>query len=225
MAKILLVEDERNFALVLKDYLVMNGHEVVLAAHGEEGLRCFEEFKFDLCLLDVMMPRKDGFTLAIEIRAADPHIPLLFLTARGQREDQIRGYRAGADDYIVKPFDSEVLLLKMKAMLGRRESHATQEQFQFGRFTFQPRLRLLKERDGSETRLSPREASLLELLCRHRDDVLPRARALKLIWKEDTYFNGRSMDVYIARLRKRLAADPALEIVNLHGDGYSLRTL
>jgi len=220
-----LVEDERNFALVMKDYLSMNGYEVALACNGEEGSRLFQEQKYDLCLLDIMMPRKDGFSLAAEIRGKDREVPLLFLTARGQREDMLKGYKLGADDYIVKPFDSEVLLLKIKAILTRqRNLNGTEAQEHlFGAFSFNAKLRLLKHKQGQETRLSPKEAALLNLLCQHRNDVLPRDRALKLIWKEDNYFTGRSMDVYIVKLRKYLSSDPLVAINSLHGNGYSLQ--
>lgn len=223
--KILLVEDEKNFALVLKDYLKMSGFDVVLCENGITGMDAFRADKFGLCIVDVMMPKKDGFTLSEEIRALDKDVPLIFLTARGMREDMIRGYRLGADDYIVKPFDSELLLLKIKALLNRRngtkntEGHHLHE---IGQYNFNARLRTLKGKKGGEIKLSPKESALLNLLCQHKNDVLTREHALKQIWSEDNYFTARSMDVYIVKLRKYLSADPSIEINNLHGNGYSL---
>jgi two-component system, OmpR family, response regulator len=224
MSRILLVEDEKNFAQVLKDYLGMNGYSVVLCENGEQGLQAFRESTFDLCVLDIMMPRKDGFTLGSEIRAINKNIPFIFLTARSQRADMIKGYKTGADDYIIKPFDSELLLLKIKAILNRRGNALLDEDYlhELGQFNFNARLRLLKTKKGNETKLSPKEAALLNLLCQRKNDVLLREIALKEIWKEDTYFTARSMDVYIVKLRKYLSSDPSIEINNLHGNGYCL---
>jgi two-component system, OmpR family, response regulator len=170
------------------------------------------------------MPKKDGFSLAAEIRSLNKNVPLLFLTARNMREDMIKGYTLGADDYITKPFDSEVLLLKLKAILNRNTNNLNAETFshEIGSFSFNSKLRTLKNRKGVETRLSPKEAALLNLLCQHRNDVLPREKALKMIWKDDNYFTARSMDVYIVKLRKYLQEDASVEINNLHGNGYSL---
>lgn len=224
MHKLLLVEDEKNFATVLKDYLRMNGFTVDLCENGEEGITAFRQGSYDLCIVDVMMPKKDGFTMAAEIRALNRRVPLVFLTARAMREDVIKGYRTGADDYIIKPFDPEVLLLKLNAMLARREPLAADGHVHsIGSFEFNAKLRTLKHKGGEETRLSPKEAALLNMLCQHRNDVLPREKALRQIWKEDNYFTGRSMDVYIVKLRKYLAQDAAVEINNLHGNGYSLQ--
>ena len=225
MTKILLVEDEKNFAQVLSDYLRMNGFEIILAENGESGLKLFEEEPVDLCIVDVMMPKKDGFTLSRDIRARNKNIPLIFLTARGMREDMIKGYQIGADDYIVKPFDSELLLFKIKAILKRKnrgEQILEQYEHHIGTFSFNGKLRTLKNNKGEEKKLSPKEAALLNLLCQHKGDVLRRDFALKQIWKEDNYFTGRSMDVYIVKLRKYLASDETVEINNLHGDGYTL---
>lgn len=222
---ILLVEDEKNFASVLKDYLKMNGYEVILCDNGMTGIETFRSDKFDLCILDVMMPKKDGFTLSEEIRAIDKEVPLIFLTARGMREDMIRGYKIGADDYIVKPFDSELLLLKIKAILARRQNiaHNTEHYLhEIGKYSFNAKLRTLKGKEGNAIKLSPKESALLNLLCQHKNDVLTRERALKQIWSEDNYFTARSMDVYIVKLRKYLSADPSIEINNLHGNGYTL---
>ena len=222
-AKLLLVEDEKNFGSVLKEYLKMNGFTVELCENGETGLQAFKASKFDLCMIDVMMPKKDGFTLSAEIKALDKDVPFLFLTARAMREDVIKGYTLGAEDYIIKPFDSEVLLLKIRAILNRSAQRLGSQDFlhDLGSFHFNARLRSLKSKN-KEIRLSPKEAALLNLLCQHRNDVLTRETALKQIWQEDTYFTARSMDVYIVKLRKYLAEDAGIEISNLHGNGYSL---
>lgn len=223
-AKLLLVEDEKNFGMLLRDYLVMNGFLVELCEDGMQGLKKFRSDTFDLCIVDVMMPRKDGFTLASEIRAIDRKIPLLFLTARTMKEDMIKAYRIGADDYITKPFDSELLLYKLNAILNRREQTTADalNHYTIGTFTFQPKLRILKHLNHPDIKLSPKEAALLQLLCEHQNDVLPREKALKQIWKDENYFTGRSMDVYIVKLRKYLQPDNSVEISNLHGNGYSL---
>ena len=220
-AKVLLVEDEKNFGIVLRYYLNMNGYEVTLCENGELGLEAFKNNSFDLCIVDVMMPKKDGFTLASEIKALNKNTPFVFLTARGMREDMIKGYKLGADDYLTKPFDSEVLLLKLNAILNRKSSD-NNDTFvhEIGKFSFNAKLRILKS--DKEEKLSPKEAALLNLLCQHKNDVLPREKALKQIWNDDSYFTGRSMDVYIVKLRKYLAGDTTIEINNLHGNGYSL---
>jgi two-component system, OmpR family, response regulator len=224
MPKLLLVEDEKNFALVLKDYLSMNGYEVCLAENGEEGLKLFQQEKFDLCIFDVMMPKKDGFSLSKEIKALNKDAPFLFLTARAIREDIIKGYHFGAEDYIIKPFDSEVLLLKIKAILNRSQTLTGFETYlhQIASFEFNAKLRILKQEKGETYKLSPKEAELLHLLCLNKNDVLLREKALKQIWKEDTYFTGRSMDVYVVKLRKYLSADQSIEISNVHGNGFCL---
>ncbi len=221
--KILLVEDEKNFGMVLRDYLSMNGFEVTLCENGELGLENFKTNKFDLCIVDVMMPKKDGFTLASEIKELNKNVPFIFLTARGMRDDMIKGYKLGADDYITKPFDSEVLLLKLKAILNRHSADNSDTFLhEIGKFSFNAKMRTLKSEKNKEEKLSPKEAALLNLLCQHKNDVLPREKALKQIWNDDSYFTGRSMDVYIVKLRKYLASDSNLEINNLHGNGYSL---
>jgi DNA-binding response OmpR family regulator len=221
--QILLVEDEKNFGRILKDYLSMNGYTVVLCEDGEQGLASFKEGKFDLCILDVMMPKKDGFTLGNEIKEINVQIPLLFLTAKGMKDDILKGYKLGADDYITKPFDSEVLLYKIKAILGRNnKTESSVEEFEIGSFVFNSKMRTLKQ-DNTQIKLSPKESALLKMLCEFKNDVMPREKALKEIWKEDNYFTGRSMDVYIVKLRKFLASDPKIEINNLHGNGYCLQ--
>src|SRR5246500_4184502 len=216
--KVLLVEDDTNFGQVLKNYLELNDFVVELARDGILGLAAFRREKFDICLLDVMMPNMDGFTLAEEIRDIDPDVPLFFLSAKTMKEDIIQGYKLGADDYITKPFDSEVLLLKIKAILKRNEEMHKEEvnaEFDLGKYHFNPRLRELTV-NGKVQTLSPKENELLKMLSEYKNDLLPREAALKKIWGSDTYFNGRSMDVYIAKLRKYLKEDSAVEIVNIH---------
>lgn len=221
--KILLVEDERNFGTILRDFLAMNGFSVTLCENGDIGLSIFKNEKFDLCIVDVMMPKKDGFTLGAEIKEIDASIPIIFLTAKTLREDVIKGYKTGADDYVTKPFDSEVLLYKIKAIVNRNKKIvSTIEEFEIGSFFFNSKLRLLKHND-KEIKLSPKEAALLKMLCEFKNDVLPREKALKEIWKDENYFTARSMDVYIVKLRKLLASDGKIEINNLHGNGYCLQ--
>ncbi len=224
-SKILLVEDDTNFGQVLKNYLEINDFIVELARDGILGLAAFRREKFDICLLDIMMPNMDGFTLAEEIRNVDPDVPLFFLSAKSMKDDILTGYKLGADDYITKPFDSEVLLHKIKAVLKRnqelQERHHAQVEFKIGEFRFNSKLRTL-EIFGKAQTLSPKENELLTMLCEYKNDLLPREAALKRIWGSDTYFNGRSMDVYIAKLRKYLKSDPNVEIVNIHGNGFRL---
>lgn len=223
-ATILLCEDDQNLGLVLKNYLELNDYDVVLERDGRLGLAAFQRQKFDLCLLDVMMPHMDGFTLAEAIRDVDPEIPLFFLSAKTMKEDIIQGYKLGADDYITKPFDSEVLLLKIKAILKRNEDlnkEQENKEYNLGSYHFNPKLRELSHAGKTQT-LSPKENELLKMLAEHLNDLLPRDQALKKIWGSDTYFNGRSMDVYIAKLRKYLKDDEKIEIVNIHGNGFRL---
>jgi two-component system, OmpR family, response regulator len=222
--KILLVEDDQNLGMVLKNYLELNDYDVTLERDGILGLAAFRREKYELCLLDVMMPNMDGFTLAEEIRDTDPDVPLFFLSAKTMKEDIINGYKLGADDYITKPFDSEVLLLKIKAILKRNEEMnrvSDNLEFDLGKYHFNPKLRELTA-DGKTNTLSPKENELLKMLAEFKNDLLPREQALKRIWGSDTYFNGRSMDVYIAKLRKYLKEDTSIEIVNIHGNGFRL---
>jgi two-component system, OmpR family, response regulator len=222
--KILLCEDDQNLGMVLKNYLELNDYDVTLERDGRLGLAAFQREKFDICLLDVMMPHMDGFTLAEEIRDVDPDIPLFFLSAKTMKEDIIQGYKLGADDYITKPFDSEILLHKIQAILKRNEEmnkEIENMEFDLGHFHFNPKLRELTIHGRTQT-LSPKENELLRMLAEHKNDLLPREKALKKIWGSDTYFNGRSMDVYIAKLRKYLKEDENLEIVNIHGNGFRL---
>jgi two-component system OmpR family response regulator len=219
---ILLVEDDQSFGGVLRDYLSINEFNVVLCEDGERAIAAFETGKFDLVITDVMMPLKDGFTLAEEIRKINADVPLIFLTARSQKDDILRGYRTGADDYIPKPFDSEVLLYKIKAVLSRKQTnHETVKRFALGVFTFDPSERLLTGGEKPE-RLSPREAELLQLLAVFGNRVLPRQEALKKIWGDDSYFNARSMDVYVTRLRRKLRSDPRIQIETVYGTGFKL---
>jgi two-component system OmpR family response regulator len=222
--KILLCEDDQNLGSVLKNYLELNDFDVTLERDGRLGLAAFQREKFELCLLDIMMPHMDGFTLAEEIRDIDPDIPLFFLSAKTMKEDIIQGYKLGADDYITKPFDSEVLLMKIKAIMKRNEEttrEAENKEFDLGGYHFNPKLRELSHAGKTQT-LSPKENELLKMLSEHMNDLLPREQALKKIWGSDTYFNGRSMDVYIAKLRKYLKEDDKIEIVNIHGNGFRL---
>ncbi len=223
--KILLVEDDTNFGQVLKNYLELNDFVVELARDGILGLAAFRRERFDICLLDVMMPNMDGFTLAEEIRNVDPDVPLFFLSAKSMKDDILTGYKLGADDYITKPFDSDVLLSKIKAVLKRnqelQEKQHSQIEFNIGSYHFNSKLRTLKHGSDTST-LSPKENELLLMLCEYKNDLLPRETALKRIWGSDTYFNGRSMDVYIAKLRKYLKEDSSVEIVNIHGNGFRL---
>lgn len=225
--KLLLVEDDPSFGAVLKDYLTLNDYDVTLATDGEDGLEKFKSDTFDLCLSDVMMPKKDGFTLAKEIIDINPDIPLIFLTARNMREDILTGYKLGANDYITKPFDSEVLLYKINAVLqrnsnnGNNEDKEDKEIYEISNFKFNTKLRQLEVKDKMY-KLSPKENELLKLLCKYKNDLMPREEALTKIWHNDNYFTSRSMDVYIAKIRKLLKNDENVEIVNIHGEGFRL---
>ncbi|MBT4779173.1 MAG: response regulator transcription factor [Polaribacter sp.] len=225
--RILLVEDDPNFGIVLKDYLGLNDYHVTHAKDGIEGLIMFKNNSYDLCILDVMMPRKDGFSLAQDIRATDKEVPIIFLTAKTLKEDVLKGYSVGADDYLNKPFDSEVLLYKIKAILQRKDSDTSSdsEQFEFviGQFFFNSKLRHLSiGENGEPQKLSPKESKLLKMLAIHKNDLMPRELALTKIWRDDNYFTSRSMDVYIAKLRKYLKSDENVEILNIHGEGFRL---
>lgn len=224
--KILLVEDDPNFGSILKDYLLLNDFDVTLAKNGMEGFEKFKKDNYDLCILDVMMPYKDGFTLAKEIREKNKEVPLIFLTAKTMKEDIIKGYKVGADDYLNKPFDSEVLLMKIKNILQRKASETkvedTRFEFEFGDFHFNSKLRFLTYNNEEPIKLSPKENELLKLLVIHENDVMKRELALTKIWRDDNYFTSRSMDVYIAKLRKYLKKDDNVEILNIHGDGFRL---
>lgn len=227
--RVLLVEDDPNFGAVLKDYLSLNDYNVTLAKDGIEGLIMFKNGEYDICILDVMMPRKDGFSLAKDIRGNNLDVPIIFLSARAMKEDILKGYQAGADDYLIKPFDSEVLLYKIKAILQRKEVEKSTkdidaEQFEFtiGKFHLNSKLRFLTFDKNQPTKLSPKENKLLKLLILHKNDLMPRELALTKIWRDENYFTSRSMDVYIAKLRKYLREDPNVKILNIHGEGFRL---
>ena len=224
--KILLVEDDRNFGDVLKSYLEMNDYEVTLATDGEAGLEQYKKAPYDLCIFDVMMPRKDGFTLAKEIREQDTETPIIFLTAKTLKEDVLEGFKIGADDYIAKPFNSEELLYRVQAILKRshKQDDPKEEikEFTIGKYHFNYPLRILTYDGTSKDKLSPKEAHLLRLFCIYKNDVLPRSIALTKIWGEDNYFTARSMDVFVTKLRKYISKDDQLEIVNIHGNGFRL---
>ena len=222
-SRILLVEDDQSFGAVLKDYLMMNDYDVTLAVDGELGLKAFMEDEYDLCIFDVMMPKKDGFSLAEDVKKINKNMPIIFLTARNMKEDILKGYQLGADDYITKPFDTELLLYKIKAILQRSAvvEEEEQEHFEISNIIFDSVLRQLKVHD-KEYKLSPKENELLKMLCLHRTDFMPRDLALRKIWKKENYFTARSMDVYIAKLRKILKGDDGLEIINVHGEGFRL---
>ena len=224
--KILIVEDDTNFGNILKEYLSLNDYAISLAKNGIEGFEKFKKDEFDLCILDVMMPYKDGFTLAKEIREINETVPLIFLTAKNLKEDVLKGFKVGADDYLTKPFDSEVLLAKIKAIMNRNNAKTlpTSDDFEFtfGDFSFNSKLRFLIYKNEEPIKLSPKENQLLRLLVIHINDLLPREVALNKIWRDDNYFTSRSMDVYIAKLRKYLSADDKVQILNIHGEGFRL---
>jgi DNA-binding response OmpR family regulator len=202
---------------------MFNDFVVDLERDGVQGLRAYKQGEYDLCIFDIMMPKKDGLTLATEVKAIDNGQPLIFLTAKGQKEDIIAGYSAGADDYLVKPFDTDVLLYKIQAIIGRNLADVEEEpdEIQIGKLIFKPKIRQLIVGD-SITKLSPKECDLLKLLAAYKNQLLPRSKALLKIWKEDNYFTGRSMDVYVAKLRKYLKVDESLRIENVHGEGFRL---
>ena len=222
---VLLLEDDANLGLILQEHLQMKGYRVSLCVNGEQGLRAFYDGTFDICLVDVMMPKKDGFAFAREVRKIDRETPLIFLTAKSLKEDKIMGFTLGCDDYITKPFSIEELILRIQAVLKRTgKSESTDEdptEFTIGRFAFDSRRQTL-EIDGDKRKLTPKETELLQLLCLHMNHTLPRETALRRIWGDDSYFSGRSMDVFISKLRKYLKADPKVEIMGIHGQGFRL---
>lgn len=220
---ILLVEDEENFGSLLQNYLKLSQYEVTWVKDGAQGYSTFTNGKFDLCIFDVMMPNMDGFTLAENVRSKNTGTPIFFLTARGMKEDMIRGYKLGADDYLTKPFDVEILLLKLEAIFQRTSElrGPVQEIYQLAGYTYHTATRVLHHSE-EERKLSPKEGALMQLLCEYLNQVLPRERALKEIWSEDSYFTTRSMDVYITKLRKYLKHEPDVQIENVHSSGYML---
>lgn len=220
--KVLLTEDDKNLGTILKAYLEAKGFPTTLCTDGQEGLEKFKRDDFQFCILDVMMPVMDGFALAAEIRKLDKKVPLLFLTAKAMQDDKIQGFELGADDYLTKPFSMEELLLRMKAILRRSaEDTVRPTSFKVGSFSFDYNRQMLTK-DGEENKLTSKEAELLRLLCENMNKVLDRSVALNKIWFDDSYFNARSMDVYITKLRKYFKSDPQIELMNVHGVGFKL---
>jgi DNA-binding response OmpR family regulator len=222
--QILLVEDDHNFGSVLKAYLEMNGFLVNWVEDGKFAVKEFNSRQYDICVLDVMLPNIDGFSIAKNIRELNQNVPFIFVTAKTLKEDILKGYSMGADDYITKPFDSEVLICKINAILsrsGNKLANSVEEEIKIGKYDYNPILREIKIK-GFSQKLSPKESELLKLLNDHRNDILPRELALRSIWGEDNYFTTRSMDVYITKLRKYLKSDPGIEIINIHGNGFRL---
>lgn len=226
--KILLVEDDPNLGQLLQEYLELKGYQTMLARDGEKAFVFYQQNRFDLCIFDVMLPKKDGFSLAKEIRVSNKQIPIIFLTAKSLKEDTLEGLRIGADDYMTKPFSMEELLLRMKAILRRtgqaEEINKDIKQFTIGHYIFDYEFQTLSVNNHT-VKLTSKESELLRLLCLNKNHTLERSLALKQIWHDDTYFNARSMDVYITKLRKYLKEEPSIEIVNVHGTGYKLMVL
>jgi two-component system, OmpR family, response regulator len=222
--KILLAEDDNNLGVLLRNYLIAKKYDATLCINGKEALESFRKNVFNICIIDIMMPEMDGLTLAKEIRKIDQNIPVIFLTARNQKEDIIEGFITGADDYITKPFSMEELLYRIEAILRRVTEPVIikkEERYSIGDYTFDTLKQLLSYKDQT-IKLTTKESELLELLCRHKNEILERNFALKAIWIDDNYFNARSMDVYITKLRKYLKKDTAIKILNVHGKGYKL---
>ena len=221
-ARIFLVEDDLSFGSVLKSYLELNDFQVDWVDDGKYAVDHFRKGAFEICILDVMLPHVDGFTIAREIRKINNLVPIIFLTAKKMKEDVLKGYGVGGDDYVTKPFDTDILLAKIKAIMTRRDFQTgTRDVFEIGKFVFNSRLRTLTIGDD-ERKLSPKEAQLLELLALNPNELISREMALKKIWGSDDYFTARSMDVYITKLRKILSDDPSLNIKNIHGAGFQL---
>jgi DNA-binding response OmpR family regulator len=220
--RIFLVEDDLSFGSVLKSYLELNDYTVEWIDDGKYALDHFRKGIFDICILDVMLPHVDGFTVAGEIRKMNPSVPIVFLTAKKLKEDVLKGYGVGGDDYITKPFDTDILLVKIKAIISRRDlNNGTKDLYEVGKFLFNSKLRTLTFGE-KEHKLSPKEAQLLEMLANNPNALISREMALKKIWGSDDYFTARSMDVYVTKLRKYLSDDPNLVIKNIHGAGFQL---
>jgi len=222
--KLLLAEDDENLGMLLKEYLVAKGYDATLFPDGEAAYKGFMRDHYDICILDVMMPKKDGFTLAKDIRMVNADIPVIFLTAKNLKEDVLEGFKIGADDYMTKPFSMEELIFRIEAILRRVSSETQpneQNNYKIGIYSFDV-LKQILEHDGEEVKLTTKESELLRLLVSNANKVLERNYALKAIWIDDNYFNARSMDVYITKLRKHLKDDPSVEIINVHGKGYKL---
>ncbi|WOK04825.1 response regulator transcription factor [Imperialibacter roseus] len=224
MSSILLVEDDHSLGYILKEYLQMHDFTVEWTKDGEEGLQAFQPGKFDICILDVMMPKMDGFALAGKLKAIDPTLPLIFLTAKSMKIDKMKGFKAGADDYIVKPVDEEELIMRIQAVLrrsGQPNKAATTESYTIGSHTFHLKNRQLL-RNGEAVNLTKKEARVLQLLCESMGELVESDKILREVWGENTYFTRRSMDVYISKLRKYLSTDESVKIQNMHGSGYIL---
>ena len=223
--KILLCEDDENLGMLLREYLQTKGYDVDLQPDGEAGHKAFMKSKYDLCVFDVMMPKKDGFTLAADIRAMNAEVPIIFLTAKSMKEDILQGFKIGADDYLSKPFSMEELLYRIESILRRVKGKKIKDVvvYHIGDFTFDSQKQLLSYNNESK-KLTTKESELLSLLAANANNILERNYALKTIWVDDNYFNARSMDVYITKLRKLLKEDPNVSIINIHGKGYKLIT-
>jgi len=221
--RVILSEDDENLGSLLREYLIAKGYDTDLYPDGEAAFKGFQKNQYDLCIFDVMMPKKDGFSLAKDVRMINSEIPIIFLTAKNMKEDVIEGFRIGADDYMTKPFSMEELIFRIEAILRRTmgEADNTQVVFKLGRYTFDARKQTLSDANDS-TKLTTKESELLRLLCVNANKVLERNYALKTIWVDDNYFNARSMDVYITKLRKHLKDEEGIEIINIHGKGYKL---
>ncbi|MBI1837309.1 MAG: response regulator transcription factor [Flavobacteriia bacterium] len=218
---ILLAEDDENLGLLLKTFLISKGFDVELTRNGKSAFEKFNESKYDFCIFDVMMPIMDGFTLAKEIREIDRKVPILFLTAKSLKEDKLEGFAIGADDYLTKPFSMEELLARMNAIMRRTETSTNdlEENLMIGKIAYEPELRILHLAEGDK-KLTTKENQLLSMLVKNQSKILDRQATLRAIWGDDNYFNGRSMDVYIAKLRKLLKEDERIEIMNVHGKGF-----
>ncbi len=223
--RILLCEDDENLGMLLREYLQAKEYDTELCPDGEAGYKAFLKSNFDLCVLDVMMPKRDGFALAKEIRQSNAEVPIIFLTAKTLKEDVLDGFKIGADDYITKPFSMEELTFRIEAILRRVRGKKNRDRthYKIGSFTFDTQKQILARGD-KQTKLTTKESELLSLLCAHANEILQRDFALKTIWIDDNYFNARSMDVYITKLRKHLKEDENVEIINIHGKGYKLIT-
>lgn len=221
--RILLAEDDANLGMILKSYLEARGYITELCDNGQKALNMFKKHTFDFCIIDVMMPVKDGFTLAKELKMLNKKVPMMFLTAKTMQDDIIEGLKIGADDYMTKPFSMEELLLRMNAIIKRAYANEDSEetQFKLGKFTFDYNKQVLAI-DKQEQKLTSKEADLLKLLCQNKNSILDRTEALLKVWGNDSYFNARSMDVYMTKLRKHLKADTSIEIINIHGKGFKL---
>ncbi|MEQ6165773.1 response regulator transcription factor [Ekhidna sp. MALMAid0563] len=222
MNRILLVEDDQNLGYILKEYLQMNDLIVEWVKDGEEGIKVFESSKFDLCILDIMMPKKDGFEVARDIKAKSPEIPLIFLTAKSLKIDKLKGFKAGCDDYIVKPVDEEELIARIHAVLRRSNNlRQVKDSYQIGKFSFDPKNQKLSI-DQNLIQLTQKESKILHILCISAGELVESDHILKELWGQNDYFKRRSMDVFISKLRKYLSADPSVQITNVHGKGYIL---